>query len=149
MKVPATATSAYIGGLANGTAATISLSESNALGTSTKVSTGATPTVHDPSVPTNIGFQSTSTSSTMTLDVVSPGVNPVFGGTVAHAGIYTALYASELDAYAGNALAGTSNGFTGKQWVFNGLTGKTTYWVSLRAYNGFWSPTVVTSFTTP
>lgn len=146
--VPATATSGYIGGLANGTAATITLAEVNPEGTSASVSATATPAAHDPAAPAAITFQPSTTSAVMNFTLPSQGAQPVLGGSVPHAGVYTALYASEMDAYAGKALAGTSTGFTATTYTFTGLASRARYWVSLRAFNGSWSPLAVTSFVT-
>ncbi|MEX3791460.1 hypothetical protein [Paraburkholderia sp. BR14374] len=93
-------------------------------------------------------MSTTSTSATVTFAIADQGIQPVFDGNVPHAGVYTALYASRANAYAGNALAGTSAGFGATSWTFNNLQRDTTYWVSLQAYNGYYSPTVIMSFTT-
>jgi pectin methylesterase-like acyl-CoA thioesterase len=149
VSLPPSASSGYIDGLANGVPATVTVREFNAQGSSApSVSTSVTPVSHDPSAPTNVQASTTSTSATVTFTIADQGIQPVFGGTVAHAGVYTALYASQADAYAGKALAGTSNGFTTNSWTFTNLQANTTYWVSLKAYNGYYSPTVITSFTT-
>ncbi|GGA39645.1 pectinesterase family protein [Dyella nitratireducens] len=149
VSLPPSASSGYIDGLANGVPATVTVREFNAQGSSApSVSTSVTPVSHDPSAPSNVQVSTASTSATVTFTIADQGIQPVFGGTVAHAGVYTALYASQADAYAGKALAGTSNGFTTNSWTFNNLQRNTTYWVSLKAYNGYYSPTVITSFTT-
>ncbi|HWW70366.1 MAG TPA: hypothetical protein VN089_10540, partial [Duganella sp.] len=103
---------------------------------------------HDPAAPAAITFQPSTTSAVMNFTLPNQGTQPVLGGSVPHAGVYTALYASEMDAYAGKALAGTSTGFTATTYTFTGLASRTRYWVSLRAFNGYWSPMAVTSFVT-
>jgi len=147
--LPASASSGYIAGLSNGVPATITLTEFNASGSSgPSISSAVTPVSQAPSVPTNIQFTPGSTSVTMSFTIADQGSKPVFGGNVPSAGAYAALYASESDAYAGNAIAGTRAGFGALNWTFNNLQPNTTYWVSLNVYNTYWSPTVITSFTT-
>ncbi|GLQ91626.1 pectinesterase family protein [Dyella acidisoli] len=147
--LPPYASTGYIDGLANGTPATVTVREFNAQGSSApSASIQVTPVAHDPSAPTNIQTSTSSTSATVTLTIQNQGIQPVFGGSVAHAGIYTSLYASRSDAYAGKALAGTSAGLTTNSWTFTNLRPNTTYWMSLAAYNGYYSPTVIASFTT-
>ncbi|WP_369977234.1 pectinesterase family protein [Xanthomonas bundabergensis] len=147
--LPPTATTGYVDGLDNGAPATVSVVEFNAKGNSAaSVSATVTPVANDPTAPASIHVDAARSSATVTFTIQDQGSAPVYGGSVAHAGVYTALYASQNDAYAGNAIAGTSTGFTTPSWTFNNLSPNTTYWVSLRAYNGNWSPTAVTSFKT-
>ncbi|MBO9880473.1 pectinesterase family protein [Xanthomonas sp. D-109] len=147
--LPPTATSGYVDGLDNGTPATVSVVEFNAQGNSAaSVSASVTPVAHDPTAPSSIHVDVTRSTATVTFSITDQGSTPVYGGNVAHAGVYTALYASQNDAYAGTAISGTSSGFTTPSWTFNNLSPNTTYWVSLRAYNGNWSPTAYASFKT-
>jgi len=123
--------------------------EFNAQGSSgPSISSSVTPVSHDPSAPTDVQVTPTSNSATVNFSIKDQGIQPVFGGTVAHAGVYGALYASQADAYAGNAIAGTNQGFTTSSWTVTNLQPNTTYWLSLQAYNGYWSPIMITSFTT-
>ena len=147
--LPAFASSGYVSGLANGVPAVVTVREFNAQGSSgPAVSATVMPTAQAPSAPTNIQFNVTSTTATMNFTIKDQGSHPVFGGNVPSAGAYATLYASQADAYAGKAIAGTDAGFGSASWTFNGLQPSTTYWVSLAAYNGAWTPTVITSFTT-
>ncbi|HEY4091234.1 MAG TPA: pectinesterase family protein [Luteibacter sp.] len=147
--LPLYASASYIDGLANGTPATVTVREFNARGSSApSVSASVTPVSHDPSAPDHVQVTTTTNSATVSFTLADQGAQPVFNSSVAHAGIYTALYASEADVYAGRSIAGTSNGFTTPTWTFNNLQRNTTYWVSLKAYNGNYSPMVVTSFVT-
>lgn len=147
--LPPYVSSSYIDGLANGVPATVTVREFNAQGSSApSVSASVTPVSHDPTAPTNVVVSTTSNSATVSFTITDQGIQPVFNSSVAHAGMYTALYTNEANVYAGNAIAGTSSGFTTSTWTFNSLQPSTTYWVSLKAYNGYYSPMVVTSFTT-
>ncbi|WP_371180935.1 pectinesterase family protein [Xanthomonas sacchari] len=147
--LPPTATSGYVDGLDNGTPATVSVVEFNAQGNSAaSVSAAVTPVAHDPTAPADIHVDVTRSTATVTFSIPDQGSTPVYGGNVAHAGVYTALYASQNDAYAGTAISGTSSGFTTPSWTFNNLSPNTTYWLSLRAYNGNWSPTAFATFKT-
>lgn len=147
--LPPTATSGYIDGLDNGAPASVSVVEFNAKGNSAAaVSATVTPVSHDPTAPSAIHVDAARSTATVSFSLQDQGNQPVFGGSVAHAGVYIALYASRNDAYAGNAIAGTSTGFTTPTWTYDNLRPNTTYWLSLRAYNGSWSPTAVASFKT-
>lgn len=148
--VPPYVTSGFVGGLTNGVPAQIYVAAVNAQGVGTAaVSASVTPVSDAPAAPSSISFQKNSSSVTVIFNIADQGSQPVFGsGAVEHAGAYTALYASEKDAYAGNSIAGTSTGFITNQHTFTNLKPNTTYWVSLYAYNGKNSPTVITSFTT-
>ncbi|WP_230771597.1 pectinesterase family protein [Sphingomonas sp. Leaf4] len=149
IQLPAYAYSGHVEVALNDEPVTVQVSEVNATGTSPASDpVRITPTAHDPSVPTNIQITPTATGAALSFAVASEGAQPVFGGNVPHAGAYTALYASELDAYQGKAIGGTSSGFTTKTWSFANLTPNKTYWLSLRLFNGAWSPTVITSFRT-
>ncbi|TQY08182.1 MULTISPECIES: pectinesterase family protein [Rhizobium] len=146
---PAYAYTAYVEVARNDEPVTVQVSAFNAQGSSAPSdAVHVTPTSHDPSVPTDIVINPASKTAALSFTVDNEGVQPVFGGAVPHAGAYTALYASELDAYQGKAIAGTSHGFTAKSWNFTNLRPNTTYWMSLRVYNGFNSPTVIKSFKT-
>lgn len=147
--LPPYVSSSYIGGLANGVPATVTVREFNAKGSSApSVSTSVTPVAHAPSAPSNVQVSTTTNAATVTFAIADQGAQPVFNSSVPHAGVYTALYASQADVYAGRAIAGTSSGFTTAAWTFNNLQRNTTYWISLRAYNGSYSPMVVSSFVT-
>ncbi|MBB6249375.1 pectinesterase family protein [Rhodanobacter sp. A1T4] len=149
VSLPPSASTSYIDGLANGVPAKITVMEFNAQGSSgPSISSSVTPVSHDPSAPTDVQVTPTSNSATVNFSIKDQGIQPVFGGTVAHAGVYGALYASQADAYAGNAIAGTNQGFTTSSWTVTNLQPNTTYWLSLQAYNGYWSPIMITSFTT-
>lgn len=147
--LPPTATSGFIGGLANGVPAEIHVAGINAIGLGTGATSDSVIPVSDaPAAPSSISFQFNGSSVNMVFNIADQGSQPVFGGTVEHAGAYTALYASQNDAYAGKAIAGTSQGFTTNKYTFTNLKPNTTYWVSLYAYNGKYSPKVITSFKT-
>ncbi|RCW49165.1 pectin methylesterase-like acyl-CoA thioesterase [Paenibacillus prosopidis] len=148
VEVPPTATSGYIGGLANGVPAQVHVAGVNAQGVGQDaVSASFTPVSDAPSVPENIRFQLNGSSVTIGFDILDEGSQPVFNGAEHH-GVYTALYASKNDAYAGKAITGTSQGFTTPTYTFNNLQANTTYWVSLWAHNGKDSPKAITSFHT-
>ncbi|MEE3624489.1 pectinesterase family protein [Nitrospirillum sp. BR 11752] len=149
IQLPAYAYTGYIEVALNDEPVTVQVSEVNATGSSPASDpVSVTPTAHDPSIPTNIQITPTATGASLSFTVKSQGAQPVFGGTVPHAGAYAALFASELDAYQGKAINGTSSGFTTSNWSFSNLAPNTTYWMSLRVFNGSWSPTVITSFRT-
>jgi hypothetical protein len=148
---PANASSGYIAGLANGSPATVTLKETNALGTSPGVQVIATPVASAPSTPVVTSIGLTTTTATVNFTIASQGTPLVWDNTNSH-GIYYALYSSVANFYGGIPIAGTSNGAGSTtpitSHLFTGLTNNTTYYVSLRAYNGVYSPTVLTPFTT-
>lgn len=145
------ASSGYISGLTNGTSATVTLVEINPKGTSASTQVSATPVLHDPSAPLVTSIAVTGTSATVNFTVQSEGIQRVWDGVNSH-GIYFGLYASAANFYAGTAIAGTAGGSGATSPItshtFTGLAPNTTYYVSLRAYNGWFSPTVLTPFTT-
>lgn len=146
--LPPTATSGYVGGLTNGVPANIFVAGVNAVGVGEATIGSHTPVSDAPSAPSNIRFQLSGSNVNMSFDIKDEGSQPVFDGSVEHAGVYTKLYASKNDAYAGKSIAGIGGGFTTKNYTFNNLQPNTTYWVSLWAYNGKNSPTAITSFNT-
>ncbi|NYF80856.1 polygalacturonase/pectin methylesterase-like acyl-CoA thioesterase [Granulicella arctica] len=152
VNVPPYASTGYISGLTNGTAATVSLVEVNADGNSAAATATATPIATAPSVP-QIGTSSiTSTSVSISVTVASQGSTPVWDGLNSH-GIYYALYSNQTNFYAGIPISGTSSGEGGTTPItsisFTGLTPSTKYYVGVKAYNGSYSPTALHPFTTP
>ncbi len=141
----------FVAGLANGFPAKIYVAGINAEGQGLAAeSDWFTPVSDAPAIPTNIEFTDNGDGSvTMNFTIADEGSQPVFGtGSVEHAGVYTALYASKNDAFMGNAIEGTSQGFGQPYYTFENLQANTDYWVSLWVYNGKKSPTLITNFTT-
>ncbi len=148
--LPPTTMRYFVNGLTNGVPARIYVAGINSVGEGPAAeSNWFTPVSDAPSVPADITFTDNGDNSvTMTFTIPDEGSQPVFGpDRVEHAGVYTALYASKEDAFMGNEIEGTSQGFTSTSYTFYNLQSNTTYWVSLWVYNGKRSPTLITKFT--
>ena len=151
MDFPPYASSGYISGLTNGAAATVTLVEGNSHGWGAGSQTSATPVSHDPSAPVVSSIAVTNSTATVYFTVADQGISPVWNGVNSH-GVYYGLYSSLENYYANVPIPGTANGEGSTTPItnltFNTLTANTTYYVALRVYNGWNSPTVILPFTT-